>query len=160
MTWLRFKRRCTRQVLRLFRRAGAPKEIAAGVAVGIFIAALPVLGLQVPLALAASTLLKKLGFSVSGISAASGVWLNNPLTMVPMYTATYFVGLPLARWLLATPAHAATSMPSLSISSLGGEAALALTLGGFLLGLPLAYLGYRLTLRFSQRVAARRARAL
>ncbi len=121
--------------------SASPREFAAGIALGLFIALLPLMGLQLPLALGSAALLRRVGFHVSGLAAAGGVWLTNPLTAAPIYALTYLVGLPVARALLPGTL----------------ETLLALSFGGVLLGLPVAVIGYGVALRAATR--CRRAAA-
>ena len=75
--------------------------MAGGMALGLFVALLPVLGLQLPLALVLTEAIRRVThFQVSRVAAAAGVWLNNPLTFAPLYTLCYFTGRPLAHRLL------------------------------------------------------------
>ena len=63
------------------------RQIAAGVALGVFVAFTPTIGVQTVSALALATLLK-----VSRIPAAVMVYITNPITLVPIYWSSYVVG--------------------------------------------------------------------
>jgi len=69
------------------------RSVAGGVALGLFIGFMPVLG-QVLIAAALAIL-----FRVNLPIAAMGVWITNPLTIAPIYYFTYKVG----AWILQIP---------------------------------------------------------
>ena len=111
-------------------------------ALGLFIAMLPLMGLQMPLAIVCAELARRLlRLKLSRVAAAAGVWLANPLTAAPLYGLTYAVGLPLTR------------MPGPSAL----QVASALFIGGVLLGVPVAAVGYWVTLSLIRRYQSRRA---
>jgi hypothetical protein len=72
---------------RLVTLKSSPRKIALGFALGVFIAHTPTLGVQTILTLSLAALLK-----VNPISATVGVYMSNPVTMVPMYALCYRVG--------------------------------------------------------------------
>ena len=156
------KRKSRRARVRLLRGAGAPSEIAGGMALGLFIAMLPILGLQLPLALLIAELLRRLAhLHLSRVATVAGVWLTNPLTIAPLYGLCYLVGRPLARWLLPTTSPAVPAGDaSLDLAALSGPEALSmgvsLMLGAVLLGVPIAWVGYRITYSMASRQLARR----
>ncbi|WP_073559869.1 DUF2062 domain-containing protein [Archangium sp. Cb G35] len=152
--WKVAKRKLRRARVRLLRGSGAPGEIAGGMALGLFIAVLPVMGLQLPLALAAAELVRRLThFQLSRVAAAAGVWLNNPVTAAPVYGLCYLIGRPIAHRLLPAPpqsvATAGAGSFDLSALSFSGpdalEVGLGLVIGGVVLGVPTAWVGYRIT---------------
>lgn len=168
MWWKRLKRRLLRERVRLLRSRGAPAEIAGGMAVGLFVAVLPII-LQMPVAIAFAELLRRLfRVRLSRVAAAAGVWLTNPLTSPPIYGLCYLLGRPFARMLLPASQHlgAEAGVAELSLSSLSGagalEVLLGLVIGSVLLGIPLAWGGYHLTygmvLRYHARRETRRTR--
>lgn len=121
-------------------------------ALGLFIALLPIMGLQLPLVLAAAELVRRLThFQLSRVAAAAGVWINNPVTAAPVYGLCYLVGRPLAHRLLPASPGQGTAAATLDLSALsfsGPEAlevGLGLVIGGVLLGVPTAWLGYHIT---------------
>lgn len=156
--------------VRLLRSPGAPKEIAGGMALGLFIALLPIMGLQMPVAVAVAELLRRLAhIHLSRIAAAAGVWLTNPVTAAPIYGLCYVIGRPFARLLLpASQERAGAEAASLELEALSFtgpgalEVILGLIIGGVVLGVPAAWLGYRLTYnmvaRYHERRQLRRAR--
>jgi uncharacterized protein len=131
-------------------------------ALGLFIALLPILGLQLPLALLITELLRRLAhLHLSRVATVAGVWLTNPLTMAPLYGLCYLVGRPLAQRLLpAAPQPVSSGGASLDLAALSGPEALSvglsLVLGAVLLGVPIAWVGYRITYSMASRQLARR----
>jgi len=71
----------------LFRLRGSPRAIALGVAIGVFVAFTPSIGLQTVIALVLATLL-----NANRPAAMALVWITNPLTIPPCFVLTYCVG--------------------------------------------------------------------
>lgn len=65
----------------------SPKAIAGGLAIGMFIAFTPTVGVQLILAVLAATL-----FNVNRPAAIIPVWITNPLTVAPIYSFNYWLG--------------------------------------------------------------------
>lgn len=65
----------------------SPRKIALGFALGVFLAFTPTFGVQTILTLSLAALLR-----VNPISATVGVYVSNPLTVVPMYALCYKLG--------------------------------------------------------------------
>lgn len=159
------KRKLRRARVRLLRGAGQPGEIAGGMALGLFVAMLPILGLQLPLVLLVAELMRRLAHvHLSRVAALAGVWLANPLTIAPLYGLCYVVGRPLARAVLPASVRsedtgsAALDLATLSFSGPGAlEMGLGLVIGSVVLGVPTAWLGYRITYGMVSRQQARRA---
>lgn len=168
----RLRKRVRYGYVRLVTSPGAPKEIANGAALGLFVAMLPLMGLQMPLAIGVAELLRRyVGIPVSRLTAAAGVWLTNPATMLPIYTLTFVVGRPVARLVLpktmlskaGADLDIETAVPELTPDTpFFFEWILSFTVGGIILGVPVAWIGYRLSLRavmkYQQRAAARKQR--
>jgi uncharacterized protein (DUF2062 family) len=160
--WKGTKRKLRRAQVRLLRSPGAPAEIAGGMAVGLFVAFMPIMGLQTPMAFAAAEALRRLSrFQVSRIAAAAGSWIVNPVTAAPLYGLCYLIGRPVAFLLLPAPQHMENrASVVLDLELLSGpealEVLLSLALGGVLLGFPVAWVGYRLTYGMVVRQHARR----
>jgi uncharacterized protein len=164
-SWWRASIKKFRQArVRLLRSPGAPSEIAGGMALGVFIALMPIMGLQMPVAVAVAEALRRLAnFQLSRIAAAAGVWITNPVTAAPIYGICYFIGRPFARFLLPdTQQHigaeaGVVDLEALSLTGPGAiEVILGLIIGGVLLGVPAAWVGYRLTHSMVARYHARR----
>ena len=127
--------------IRFLKLRGEPREIALGFALGVFIAFSPTIGVQMVLAIFFAALLKW-----SKLAAAIAVWISNPLTAPFIYGVTYFIG---ARLLGIHTLRGLASEPSLStiINALkkAPELMAALTVGGLVVGIPLAIVGYYLS---------------
>jgi len=160
--WKASKRKLRRAHVRLLRGSGGPAEIAGGMALGLFIAVLPIMGLQLPVALIAVEMLRRLAhFPLSRGATAAGVWLNNPVTAAPVYGLCYFIGHPIAHRLLPeSPQRVGAGSLDLSTLFSSGpgtlEVILGLVIGSVLLGVPTAWLGYHITYGMVARHHARR----
>lgn len=64
-----------------------PGHISAGFAVGVFISFSPFFGLHTILAIVAAFLLR-----VNKITCITGTWVNTPITMIPVFVASYQIG--------------------------------------------------------------------
>jgi uncharacterized protein len=78
---------CRYWYIRLVRLEGHPREIARGLAVGVFSGFFPFFGGQTAIAIF-------LAFLVRGnkIAAAAGTWITNPVTDVPIFLFNYKLG--------------------------------------------------------------------
>ena len=133
-----------------------PRQIALGVAVGIFIAFTPLIGVQMLLAALAAG-----AIGASRKAAALAVWISNPMTMGPLYALTYQLGLVLGEPSSASAATLTTPQTPVSLGSsaqhvgptfesmiqAGSDVIAPMFLGGAVLGLIAAMLSYTLTIR-------------
>ncbi len=71
----------------LTKLRSSPKAIAGGFALGTFIAFTPTLGAQMILAVIFATL-----FNCNRPAAILPVWITNPVTVAPIFTANYWLG--------------------------------------------------------------------
>lgn len=76
-----------RGLRRLLRLRGSPRQIALGVGIGMFVAFTPTLGMQMVIAAFLATLL-----GGNRAAAVAMVWLTNPVTVVPVFGGTYWLG--------------------------------------------------------------------
>jgi uncharacterized protein (DUF2062 family) len=115
--------------LRIHRRG-----VARGVAIGLFVALTPTVGVQTLMMLGAC-LLVRANFPVAfGVS-----WISNPITMAPLYYGYHLLGDRLFSPIIET---------GLDLAGYGERAAIEavyLALGGLLVALPLSIAGYFLT---------------
>jgi len=123
---------------RFIKIRGTPREIAMGFALGLFVGFTPTMGFQMPIAVFFAALLKW-----NKISAAIGVWITNPFTAVFIYSFCYFIGAKLLGYQVSVKLAAGLSLEKLF--HLGPQIILATTLGGIIIGLPVALLGYYLS---------------
>ena len=88
---LRFLRKCISKLriycLWLLRQEGTPGERARGLAAGIFSGCFPLFGFQIVLGILLSTILKG-----NRLLAASGTWISNPMTYIPLFWFNYNIG--------------------------------------------------------------------
>lgn len=78
-----------RPILRwVIRLRSSPKAIAGGLAIGTFLAFTPTVGVQLVLAVIMATFL-----NLNRPAAMIPVWITNPVTVAPIYTFNYWLGL-------------------------------------------------------------------
>lgn len=145
--WLDAHPRVARGLERTGCLAVNRRALARGVAVGLFVALTPTLGLQTVLMIAGCVMVRgnfPAAFLVS--------WISNPVTVGPLYFAFNVLG------------EAVFGVPVRSVIQLGGDAAEAvmetifLGLGSLLIAVPAAAAGYVLFLWTWQVLAWRRWR--
>jgi len=79
----------TRPLLRwVIKLRSSPRAIAGGLGLGAFIAFTPTVGIQLILAFIAATML-----NLNRPASMVPVWITNPITVAPIYTFNYWVGL-------------------------------------------------------------------
>jgi uncharacterized protein (DUF2062 family) len=123
---------------RFLKIRGHPNEIALGLALGLFVGMTPSMGFHTAIAVFFAAL-----FKWNKISSAVGVWITNPLTAPFIYGVNYFIGaklIGLQKVYLLSEAHGFTKIYKIMLKA--PEIFWALTIGGVLLGLPLAIAGY------------------
>ena len=123
---------------RFLKIRGHPNEIALGLALGLFVGMTPSMGFHTAIGVFFAAL-----FKWNKISAAVGVWITNPLTAPFIYGVNYFIGaklIGLKKVYLLSDAHGFTKIYQIMLKA--PEIFWALTIGGIVLGLPLAIVGY------------------
>ena len=103
--------------------------VAQGLAIGFFFGMLPIFGAQIFIALAIAHFMK-----ASRAAALLMLLISNPLTLVPLYAACYWVGVVIAGFFgypinLQWPADLATAVNE------GGQLYVIVFLGSFSIGL-------------------------
>ncbi|SDP21278.1 DUF2062 domain-containing protein [Desulforhopalus singaporensis] len=79
----------TRPVLRwVLKLRSSPRAIAGGLGVGMFVAFTPTVGIQLILVVILATML-----NVNRAASLIPVWITNPITIAPIYTFNYWLGL-------------------------------------------------------------------
>jgi len=112
--WLRFK-----LLIPVFRSSHAPEYTALGVASGVFWGLTPTVGLQTVEILSTWFVARKMFRRDSSLlQAFVWVWVNNPLTMIPMYYVFYLTGL----WLMGDAALAKGYAPFVDVWTSNDEA--------------------------------------
>jgi len=123
---------------RFLKIRGHPNEIALGLALGLFVGMTPSMGFHTAIAVFLAAI-----FKWNKISAAVGVWITNPLTAPVIYGVNYFIGaklIGLQKVYLLSEAHGFAKIYKMMLKA--PEIFWALTIGGIVLGLPLAVAGY------------------
>jgi uncharacterized protein len=101
--WFERLRRSVRfhLLIPIFRSRHPPEYTARGVAIGVFWGVTPLLGAQTLLMIATWQVMRRaFGKDASLVQALAWAWVNNPLTMIPMYYGFYLTGL----WLVGSAA--------------------------------------------------------
>ncbi len=157
-------------VHRILHTDDTPSRIARGVAIGMFIAWLPLIGLQMLLALGLSFI-----FRANKVAGLPVVWISNPFTLGPIYYPSYLLGSAMLRSQpvnLESLEHRFAAFSSLSWSMRFRECADFLFggifyptfIGSLVVGAVMAVATYFLTVRavnrHRQRRIARRARKI
>ncbi len=77
-----------RRLLRALGRAtGSAHQIAMGVAIGFFVGWLPIVGIQMVVAVVICQI-----FRANKVVPLFPIWLTNPVTLIPIYSFNYWVG--------------------------------------------------------------------
>jgi uncharacterized protein (DUF2062 family) len=117
---------------------GNPHDIALGFALGLFIGMTPSIGIQMVIAAIIAALLKW-----NKIAAAMGVWITNPLTAPLIYAATFYVGAKIyGTSKVFNPPDELTISIAKKILAKSPGIFYSLTIGGVVLGIPIAVAGY------------------
>ncbi len=155
---------------RILHADDTPARIARGVAIGMFIAWLPLIGLQMLLVLGLSFI-----FRANKLSGLPVVWISNPFTLGPVYYPSYLLGSAILKSQpvnLQSLEHRFASFSSLSwsmrfkecVDFLFGGIFYPTLIGSLFVGAVLAVATYFLTVRAIKRHRlhriARRARKL
>lgn len=137
----------SRAYARFIKIRGKPREIALGLSLGLFVAMSPFMGFHTAIAVFIAAVLKW-----NKLSAAIGVWLSNPLTAPIIYGLTWFVGSNITGMTLAENLPETFSIRSSLALILKTPAILwTLTIGGIIVGIPLAIVSYHFTFGVVQR---------
>ena len=86
--WWTSPRRLVRRVLSL---DDTPHSIALGTAIGMFIGLTPTVGIQMIIVLAVAGITQRL-FHFNRLAALITVYISNPITIVPLYAAFFYIG--------------------------------------------------------------------
>lgn len=160
-----------RLVIPVLRSRQPPEHTARGIGAGVFWAFTPTLGIQTVAVIGTWSLLRRvLGWESSLVQTLAWTWVNNPLTMVPIYYLAFVTG----RWMLGDSGAAGgyDEFAALWSASAAGDSWSARTLeAARLLGWPtlvgclpwatgFGLLAYRWSLALLRRRAAARAARL
>jgi hypothetical protein len=137
---------------RFVKIRGNPREIALGFALGLFIGMTPYMGLHMAISVFLAAL-----FKWNKIAAGMGAWISNPVTAPVIYSATFYAGEKILNTENACCLPTALNLDViLQLVKSAPEIFWILTVGGIVLGIPVAVLGYCLALatllRYRERI--------
>lgn len=139
-------------------------RIALGVAIGLFCACLPPIGIHIVIALLLTLILR-----ANKATAMIAVWANNPFTFVPIAVACFLIGRALFGIFVLNPELTAAQVTEMlrhhlaignifteiftaafwnDIGTLFRQIGIELMVGGVLLGIPTSVISYFLTKKF------------
>ncbi|MBI9080628.1 MAG: DUF2062 domain-containing protein [Pseudodesulfovibrio sp.] len=148
--WTGSKRWMKYWYLRLMRQNTTPKNLAAALALGVFIGALPIIPFQSVVVVALAFFMR-----VNKLAAWLATCYSNAATMVPFYYFLFLIGKAV------TPFHDVafdpTQLEMEQLISAGWEVFVVLFSGGLVFGLPATILTYFLSLFIIRRYRQRRA---
>ncbi len=151
--------------LRFLRLRGCPRELARGVAMGVFVGITPTIPLHTVLVLLFTMIGR--GSKIAGLLASVAV--SNPLTFVPQYYFSWYLGTHLTPYdqswerirdtltLLLAPETGFREALS-TVGSLGSETIVTMVVGGSVLALPFTVAAYFLAFRFFLMLQEKRER--
>jgi uncharacterized protein (DUF2062 family) len=123
---------------RFIKIRGTPRQIALGLALGLFLGFSPTMGFQIIPAVFLAALLKW-----NKIAAAIGVQITNPLTAPIIYSFTYSIGAKLIGLQKTVVWKDAFDLSKIAeLFEVAPAILTALTIGGIIVGLPVAIAGY------------------
>ncbi len=147
----------TKKAYRRFLKIhGHPREIALGFALGLFIGMSPTFGIQIALAIFFSALL-----GWNKLSATVGVLITNPLTAPFLYSITYLAGsrlIPVHKTMRLSQLENPSALINIFENAPG--IFLALAVGGIILGIPLAIVGYYTSYYFVEKYQIKRKKKI
>jgi uncharacterized protein (DUF2062 family) len=128
---------------RFLKIRGNPREIALGFALGLFVGMSPFMGLHMAIAVPLAAL-----FKWNKFSAALSVWISNPLSAPVIYGITYYVGKKVLFIANGYQLPTEFSLDALiyTLQKAPGIIGI-LTVGGIVVGLPVAAVGYYFALK-------------
>ncbi|MEM9904262.1 MAG: DUF2062 domain-containing protein [Cyanobacteria bacterium P01_D01_bin.44] len=141
-----WRRRLRYLYIRFLRLRSHPREIARGLAAGVFAGSFPLFGLQTIMGVAIAAVIRG-----NKIVAAAGTWISNPFTYVPIYAFNFKVG----QWLLRQPIETSLFKDEQSLKNmmaLGADITITLFTGSALVGLVLSIISYYLGLTLTKRI--------
>jgi len=122
-----------------------PHKIAKGLALGIFVGFLPIMGIQMAVVLPFALL-----FRGNKMAAIAGVWISNPITVIPIYYVDYLFGLlftPYEHLTWADFSSALLNTTTTRFLALGEMILVPLFVGGAVIGVVAAFPTYLITKR-------------
>jgi uncharacterized protein (DUF2062 family) len=133
---------------RLKEREDHPRDIAMGMAIGVFIAVTPTIPFHTVTAVALAFV-----FRCSKAAAFIGVWFSNPVTIPFLYYGSYRVGM----FFIGDSTPFDERYESIiELINLGLDVTLAMIAGGVILGIPAGLAAYFITFKFIITLRSRR----
>lgn len=145
-------RSLARAYVRFLKLRDNPRQIALGFALGSFMSMMPFFGFQIALSVLFAAF-----FKWNKISAAMATWISNPFTYPFIYSSTYLLGSKIvgSEKPFGLPQDAGLSFISKMFHK-APEIVISLTVGGIVVGLPVAvasyYLVYVITRRYQNKI--------
>ena len=138
--------------IKLLRSNSSTAEVADGLAIGMFIAMLPIMGIQMYVALVLTRLFRK-----NTLVAMLAAWVTNPLTSVPIYLFNLWVGNFLYREPMSIMEvyQVFKSLNLHNVLNAGKDILIPLWIGSVIVGLVAAFIAQRLCLRYYDTIRAR-----
>lgn len=138
--WTRLTRLSRYWYLRVIRQGATPHNIALGLALGVFVGALPIIPFQTFTIIALAFI-----FRTNKLSAWLATCYSNLATMVPFYTFLFFVGKTVLP--VGDIAFDPKKLEMMQLIGTGWDVFLVMCAGGVIFGVPAAALMYFLSLR-------------
>lgn len=127
---------------RFVKIRGNPREIALGFALGLFVGMTPFMGFHMAIAVFFAAL-----FKWNKIAAAAGGWISNPVTAPFVYAGTYYVGNKVLNIQNACCIPKELNLDVIvQLIKNAPEIFWIMTVGGIVVGIPVAVAGYYLAL--------------
>lgn len=130
----------------VIRSNSSTEEVADGLAIGMFIAWLPIMGIQMYVALVVTRLFKK-----NTLASLIAVWVTNPLTAVPIYWFNLWVGHFLRKKSPVSFSALYRTVRSLDLQNIlssGKDILIPLWMGSMIVGIVVAYISQKLCLKY------------
>ncbi|MGE4505335.1 MAG: DUF2062 domain-containing protein [Desulfovibrionaceae bacterium] len=142
--WERFKRSARYWYLRIIRQNASPHNIALGLALGVFVGALPIIPFQTFTIIALAFV-----FRTNKLSAWLATCYSNLATMVPFYTFLFCIGNAVLR--IEGVHFDPKKLEMMQLIETGWDVFLVMCAGGVIFGIPAAVLTYLVSLRLIRR---------
>lgn len=151
--WRRWGRAGRLHWLRVLRQPASTAALARGLALGVFIAFMPIIPFQI-----AVIVLLAIPLRANKVAAVASSFICNAVNMIPFYYMLYLVG----RWVapFETPGFDPARLSLKELLAQGWDVAATMFVGGFALGIPCAAATYLFSLRAIGRYRRRRAQRL
>lgn len=134
----------------LLKSNSTTPEVADGLAIGMFVGWLPVIGLQMYMALVLTRLLKR-----NSIVAIMAVWVTNPLTAFPVFLVNLWVGNFFYAKKAVSFAKLYETVKNLNFHDIlivGKDILVPLWIGSVVVGTVMAWISQRLCLKYYDRI--------